>query len=1548
MSETTTAGTATGDRFTSVEALRGVHRELLRRHREGSAAPGFAVEVERFLRRGQATGTVLDGERDRREAQSILDYWTTILSRGGSRLIEAELAEFDPEQAPDLADDQCPYLGLNAFQQDNREKFFGRERLIEEMVRLLADLRLLVVTGPSGCGKSSLVLAGLLPALAVGRLPGSQAWRYYRPLVPGSDPLTSLARTVRPAAEESPDWVARAVAGFRADPSHLCRLVEGSGSEPAVILVDQFEELFTLSADEPDREAFIANLVGLATSTAQAHRVVLTVRSDFESHLARFPALHPFLERQQTRVMPTPLGPADLRRAIEEPARGVGLRFADGLVGRLVKEVLGEPAALPLLQFTLLKLWEKRYHNRVTNEAYDALGGARQALARSADAFYEGLIPEEQESVRRICLRLVRPGEGLEVVRDRVRRDSLVSAIGGNAARVMDKLIEAHLLRVTRCEKPEDDQVEVVHEALVRNWPLFVRWQDEARDELRQRARLTDMAELWNARGRDPALLLRGVLLEEAGRYHDLRPLEVEFLTASRSEAERAVREKEEAERRERNVLKWRARLAVGTSVVVCVLCLGVVLLAREHQIQRERERSIKDEADELKRREKEALERLKLEKDKRKAELEKEEAERKVRRTYANRFLEAAIQFSYRNRELTLHLVRIANEADPETLGNLPPEKMRVLNRHSAPLRPRAAIRGAYPVSFIAIGFPRRKPEGNRVAVFDPNGRGSVWDTRTSSWVSLTPRSSEKTTESVGDQTQPGAAPVRKTEQTGITCAAFHRDGKRLVTGTRQGDVLFWDGSTGKPMDFACLLKLESAVTAVVLSNNNDFVGAAGQDGTAVIWKRASGEEQCRFKTENGYFSTLVAHIRGKWVATIDGQGAVQVWSTEKNDKQIFSIPIEGGDKAVDVAFDNNPPGSGRIATVTLRGKVGVWSIVGSEEGGYQVQPVFTFETGSYSAQQRIRFTADGKRVLAWNGVDNVCVWDAVRGQIVSVTPPPWRGSRTAFAFSPDGSRFAINYSTMTEPSAEAVRGCMYVGSSGMSGNLFGVLADLAFLRSKPLLAVYDLSDYPFGLRRVLESARAITSRISEEDYASILKMVEGENLVPFNKGVERAGKLDSARKAVGLLRQALDIHGLKREALQEAERLVAERLLRKAMELIAEGFRDEAARHLHLANEICRQAQVDQRAQLGLISKYRRDAESRARIGDQATAVALFQKAADLQKEAGVTQLDPKTAARRGVAAYHQRRARNFALRFKLNEAIHELEKAKDLNPKLVIDPGVEARRLVVQTRRTRAVSLANVGNVEAATVDLQRAVELDPGLTFVRPKEQLLLSAAWAWAGPRSTVAQCSLALWVAQATITPEEEAERLAVSFYRQQAQAAANRLDIETALAFFRKAARFNPWIKPDAEVKSARLKKVEVLATGGKISEAVQFMRTVESLYQDNLDPLTWNQLCWYGTLFGKAELVAEFGDKAVKGAERLNDPRRIASYKVTRGVNRAIRERFKEAIKDFEDEIKWQEAQARPNVAHVKTRQQWVEQLRIGKDHPFTEEMLKRLRNE
>ncbi len=496
--------------FTSLGSLREAHNELMEQYRASEKGEVPANEIRQFIEKGRATGALLGFENERVSCQSILDYWMTFLFRIAGETPDATLHDLDENLAPELPDDACPYMGLDQFRTEDARYYFGQRKLVQQMVDHLRTNRLLVVTGPSGCGKSSAVLAGLIPRLQAQALSESASWRYPSPILPGPSPLRSFERT-RERISDKPT---------------------------AVIVVDQFEEVFTLCRDQATRQKFASAVVDMTAPEYGGHLVILTLRSDFEFHLAKLDALQRQLSESQIRV--TPLSAAELAEAIERPAELAGLCFEQGIVDALIQDIVGEPAGLPLLQFTLMKLWENRKKNRVTWETYRRLGGSHQALERSANEFYEKLLPEDQKRAKYIFLRMVTPGEGMEVTSNRIQRKTLYRTEGDrrNIDPVLEKLVNARLVRLTKGDERDEDQIEVAHEALVRNWDRFIEWLDNERMSVRHRIRLSSAAQRWDSLGRDRGELLRGELLQDASKIDDLNALESEYVIASQRDLE--------------------------------------------------------------------------------------------------------------------------------------------------------------------------------------------------------------------------------------------------------------------------------------------------------------------------------------------------------------------------------------------------------------------------------------------------------------------------------------------------------------------------------------------------------------------------------------------------------------------------------------------------------------------------------------------------------------------------------------------------------------------------------------------------------------------------------------------------------------------------------------------------------------------------------------------------------------------------------------------------------------------------------------------------
>jgi WD40 repeat protein len=458
----------------------------------------------------------------------------------------------------------APYAGLAAFQPADADLFFGRERLAGQVLAKLAEHRLMAVFGASGAGKSSLLRAGLMPRWAAER-----PERVVVLLTPGEHPLEECA--VRLAGLVGAQ--AGAVhAELRDDPRGLHRIVRqalaGRPDDAELLLVvDQFEETFTLCADPAERGRFIAALTTAARATRSACRIVLGVRADFYPHCTAYAEL--VAEMRDAQVTVGPMSADELRRAISEPAVRTGHAVASDLLATLVADAGGVLGVLPLLSHALRETWQRRRGNTLTLAGYQAAGGIEGALAHTAESLFRALTPAQQRRARQLLLRLTALGDGTEDTKRRLHRDEAGLA-DPDTRLVVDRLTAARLLTVDR------DSIEITHESLIRRWPRLHGWLTENREALRVHRRLTEAAGLWRSMGRDPGALYRGApltLAEEWAASRDgLNGDEAEFLETSL--AARAA-ETAATQRRGR-----RMRRLVGLLSVLCLVATGTTGLA--------------------------------------------------------------------------------------------------------------------------------------------------------------------------------------------------------------------------------------------------------------------------------------------------------------------------------------------------------------------------------------------------------------------------------------------------------------------------------------------------------------------------------------------------------------------------------------------------------------------------------------------------------------------------------------------------------------------------------------------------------------------------------------------------------------------------------------------------------------------------------------------------------------------------------------------------------------------------------------------------------
>lgn len=480
--------------------------------------------------------------------------------------------------APSLVEN--PYKGLRSFDEPDAVDFFGRERVVERLLARLGDTgtrgRFVVIVGPSGAGKSSVVRAGLLPALRRGALSGSADW-FIVTVAPGAHPYEELeAALLRVAVNPPATLLEQLTAGSEGIRRAVRRVLPDDRSWLLVVL-DQFEELFT-QTPEPVAHAFLNALAAAVEDPQSRLRVVATLRADCYDRPLQHLAISE-LVRRGTEVI-TPMTPNELERAIDGPAERMGVHFEPGLVAEMVTEIADRPGALPLLQYSLTELFDRRDGAVISAAAYHETGGVSGALARRAETLFGALPAAAQETTRQVMLRLVTLGESGQDLRRRVQRLELTTLGDRSVDAVLDSFAEHRLLSLDRDAVSRGPTVEIAHEALLTEWWRLHGWIDEARDDMRLQRRLAAAAQEWEAAGRDSGYLLAGPALDQTAAWAattdlQLHPAEHSFLAASTDRRDRERLQDAERRAREERLRKGarqRTRLLLVAGVVLALL----------------------------------------------------------------------------------------------------------------------------------------------------------------------------------------------------------------------------------------------------------------------------------------------------------------------------------------------------------------------------------------------------------------------------------------------------------------------------------------------------------------------------------------------------------------------------------------------------------------------------------------------------------------------------------------------------------------------------------------------------------------------------------------------------------------------------------------------------------------------------------------------------------------------------------------------------------------------------------------------------------------
>ena len=419
--------------------------------------------------------------------------------------------------ASQMIEPDNPYKGLQAFQSADAPDFFGREQLIKKLIKKLDtekdNHRFLSIVGPSGSGKSSLVHAGLVPAIWKGDIEGSEKW-FVIDMLPGTHPLEALEVALLRIAGDQAGNINEQLQRDERGLLRIANLILPKDNSELLLVIDQFEEVFTLVDNEQARQHFL-NIIRTTVSDNRSRvRVIVTLRADYYDRPLHYAKFGSMFRQQMETIMP--ISAKGLERAIRGPAERVGVTFEAGLVEEIVSQMTYQSGVLPLLQYALTELFDRREELLLTHQAYQDIGGAVGALANRADELYLEYDEQGRELIRQMFLRLVTIGEGTEDTRRRALRSELLelSQDSDLIDEIIDTFVVHRLLSTDHSAHTRQPTVEVAHEAILREWERLRFWLNDSRLDISMQQQLSSLANEWQTAQHDNSFLLRGTRLE--------------------------------------------------------------------------------------------------------------------------------------------------------------------------------------------------------------------------------------------------------------------------------------------------------------------------------------------------------------------------------------------------------------------------------------------------------------------------------------------------------------------------------------------------------------------------------------------------------------------------------------------------------------------------------------------------------------------------------------------------------------------------------------------------------------------------------------------------------------------------------------------------------------------------------------------------------------------------------------------------------------------------------------------------------------------------
>jgi WD40 repeat protein/energy-coupling factor transporter ATP-binding protein EcfA2 len=876
---------------------------------------------------------------------------------------------------------QCPFPGLSSFGEKKYHKFFfGRDELIRDLQKEVAKDNFLAVIGTSGSGKSSVVLAGLIPKLKEEEL--SLQWAY---MTPGKEPLRQLKR-------------------------RLERLLKVS-EHHSILVVDQFEELFTLCEDRADRVEFIEKLLNFA----DRRKVVITMRADFLGECTFYPELRKRIETRQKLV--GPMEPAELITAMKMQADRGGLRFEAGLSHAILNDVQGEPGAMPLLQYALQELWKRRRGRWLCDEEYQAIGRVQKAIAKTADDFYNSLSVAEQEQVQNIFLRLTRldasalAGEKRRDTRRRVELEDLVPT--GDDLAVTRKLVQqlagggVRLVVTSRNEATGKEEVEVAHEALIRYWPTLQNWLNQNRIDLLLRETINQAAQEWQNHKDMPDK--DGYLTHQGGRLEDAEVLlnQPKFVQLNQLEAEYVLACVQLRQRRLKLEEQRQQRVFMAALSTVLLLC-GITFAGyqwRQAEFERIQALSTSSEA--------------KLEVEPLEALIGSLQAAKEVKQlwlpqtTLTNKVMSRLHKVTSEIREIN----RLEGYEGSVTDGSFSPDgKMLASTGVDGTVR----LSNLHGKELIKFGVSKEgvrnvyfSPDGRLLATGDEDGTIKLWDLKGNLM-----REFPKQREGVFNIT---FSPNGKTIATGsgdgmvrlwswegkllkefpahntskdkkVWGISFSPDGKTLATGSGDRTAKLWDLNGKLLSEFK---GHKDTVFSVSFSPNGQKLATASMDSTVKLWD-LKGKELRELSGHTDWVFSVSFSPDGQNLATGSKDSVVRFW--DLNGKLLKEFKGHS-DSVRSVIFS---PNGKLLASAGYDSTVRLWNL-------QQYRPPLTDFKGHKGAVWSVSFSPDGE-ILTTAGADGtVRLWDYLSGENLGEFKGH-KGIIWKVSFSPNGKHLATS----------------------------------------------------------------------------------------------------------------------------------------------------------------------------------------------------------------------------------------------------------------------------------------------------------------------------------------------------------------------------------------------------------------------------------------------------------------------------------------------------------------------------------------------------------